>query len=45
MQSLLPTAPPSVAVTALRRLAEVLRASTDQRREFLASGGLKMVQV
>jgi hypothetical protein len=44
MQALLPTSPPAITVTILRRLAEVLKGSSDQRRDFLASGGLKMVQ-
>ena len=44
MQSLLTTAPPAILIVILRRLADVLKGSSDQRRDFLASGGLKLVQ-
>jgi 3-methyladenine DNA glycosylase AlkD len=45
LQSLLATAPGNIVKVILRQLTSVLRDDNEQRKQFLASGGLKLVQV
>jgi hypothetical protein len=42
--SLLATAPGNIAKAILRQVTAVLRVDNEQRKQFLASGGLKLVQ-
>jgi hypothetical protein len=44
MQSLLSNAPGNIAKAILRQIANVLRLDNVQRKNFLASGGLKLIQ-
>ena len=44
MQSLLSNAPGNIAKAILRQIANVLRSDNIQRKNFLASGGLKLIQ-
>jgi len=44
LQSLLAAAPGNIAKAILRQVTSVLRVDNEQRKQFLASGGLKLVQ-